>query len=199
MEHFRFREGTAPLLVSMPHLATAIPGDIAAHMTDAARQVPDTDWHLDLLYYFLDEIDASVIAAGWSRYVVDLNRPPGGESLYPGQDITGIVPLDTFERTRLYPPGAEPDAAEIERRIETYWRPYHTKISQELARLKAAHGYALLWDAHSIRSVVPRFFDGRLPELNLGTGGGVTCAPELAARLHDVARSSGYSAVLDGR
>lgn len=199
MEPFTFRQGTTPLLVGMPHIGTAIPEDIARGMTEAALTVPDTDWHLDRLYDFLDEIGASVLAAAWSRYVVDTNRPPDGPDLYPGEDTTGVVPLDTFDRAPLYRPGAAPDAAEVARRIDTYWRPYHGKIQKELERLKAAHGYALMWEAHSIRNVVPRFFDGRLPDLNLGTVNGASCAPDLAARLYEIAQGSEYDAVLDGR
>ncbi|MCU0898487.1 MAG: N-formylglutamate deformylase [Burkholderiales bacterium] len=199
MDPYRFRAGHAPLLVSIPHMGTYVPEEIASRLTPAARALPDTDWHLDQLYDFLDEMGASVLMATHSRYVVDLNRPPDDASLYPGQDVTGLVPVDTFARESLYA-GALPDAAEIAQRRERYWRPYHDRLATELARLREQHGYVLLWDAHSIASRVPRFFDGRLPDFNLGTGGGTAADPALAgALLSAVASARGYTAVLDGR
>jgi len=166
-------------------------------MSQAARALPDTDWHLERLYDFLDQIGASVLVATHSRYVVDLNRPPDNASLYPGQDTTGIVPVDTFHKEPIYLPGGEPFEAEMHERIRTYWQPYHDKLAVELAALKARHGYVLLWDAHSIFSELPRFFQGRLPDLNLGTAEGKSCAAGLGEALLKVVE--GYSAVLNGR
>jgi N-formylglutamate deformylase len=199
MEPYRYRQGHAPLLVSIPHMGTYVPEEIASRLTPAARALPDTDWHLDRLYDFLDELGASVLMATHSRYVIDLNRPPDDASLYPGQDVTGLVPVDTFAREPLYA-GALPDAAEVAERRDRCWRPYHDRLATELARIRAGHGYALLWDAHSIASRVPRFFAGRLPDFNLGTGGGTAADPALAsALLSAVASAPGYTAVLDGR
>lgn len=195
-----FREGRVPLLVGMPHVGPGIPDDIAATMTDHALTRADTDWHVDMLYDFLDELGASTIAATQSRYVIDLNRPPDGADLYPGRDSTELCPTSSFHHVPLYRQDQEPDAAEIARRIETYWRPYHAKLSTELARLKAEFGIALLWDAHSIRSTVPRLFDGVLPDFNLGTAGGASCGGGLAARVFAVAEAlNEYSAVRDDR
>lgn len=200
MEPFQFRQGRAPLLVSMPHVGLHIPDGIAAGMTDLALTLPDTDWHIDRLYNFLDDIGASVVAATHSRYVVDLNRPPDGASLYPGTATTELCPTGTFDGEPLYRDGAAPDEAEIARRVAGSWKPYHDRLEAELQRLKAAHGYALLWDAHSIRSVVPRLFEGRLPDLNIGTADGASCDPGLARRVMAVAESAqGYGAVLNGR
>ena len=200
MEPFLFREGRLPLLVSMPHVGLHIPDDIAAGMTDLALTVSDTDWHIDRLYDFLDDLGAGAIAATHSRYVVDLNRPPDGASLYPGQTTTALCPVTTFDGEPLYEDGAAPDEAEVARRVARYWKPYHDRLEAELARLKAAHGYALLWDAHSIRSVVPRLFDGRLPDFNIGTADGASCHPKTAGRVMAVAESArDYSAVLNGR
>lgn len=200
MDTYTFRAGTAPLLVSMPHTGTHLPPELAARMTRAARVLPDTDWHLERLYDFLDALGASVLVATHSRYVVDLNRPPDDTNLYPGQDTTGLVPVDTFARAPVYQDGAAPDGAEIAARIDRYWRPYHARLGQELERLRSAHGYALLWDAHSIASRVPRFFSGRLPDLNLGTAGGRSCARAAIDAVAAVAqRAAGYTAVLDGR
>lgn len=197
---FRFRQGTRPLLISMPHVGTHVPPALAARFTDEARHVPDTDWHLERLYDFADAIGASVLVATHSRYVIDLNRAPDGASLYPGQSVTGLCPVDTFDDTPLYLPGAAPDDAEIAQRREAIWQPYHAQLTQELARLKARHGAAALWDAHSIRSVLPRFFAGTLPDLNLGNGQGISCDAAIADRLLGIASDApGYTAVLNGR
>ena len=196
---FTFHQGSAPLLVSMPHVGTHVPPAIASRLTDEARQVPDTDWHLERLYGFVREMGASVLVATHSRYVIDLNRPPDGASLYPGQSVTGLCPVDTFDDTPLYRDGAVPDEAEIAARREAIWVPYHAQLQRELERIRAAHGVALLWDAHSIRSVLPRFFEGRLPDLNLGTADGASCAPGLARQLLQIGEASGYPSVLNGR
>jgi len=197
---FKFRPGGTPLLVSMPHVGTHIPPHIAATMTDAALHLADTDWHLELLYDFLDEIGASVVVATHSRYVIDLNRPPDNANLYPGQDTTGLCPVDTFAREPLYKDGAIPGEAEIAGRITQYWQPYHAALQGELQRLRAQHGVALLWDAHSIASVVPRFFDGKLTDFNLGTASGASCAQDLAQQLTAIAEAAtAYTTATNGR
>jgi len=197
----RFRQGTRALLISMPHVGTHVPPALAARFAPEARGVPDTDWHLERLYDFADALGASVLVATHSRYVIDLNRPPDGSSLYPGQSVTGLCPVDTFDATLVYrDPSDLPGEAEVAARREAIWRPYHAKLSEELARIRSAHGVAALWDAHSIRSVLPRFFEGRLPDLNLGTADGASCDTRLAERLLAIGREAqGYSAVLNGR
>ncbi|WP_284336170.1 N-formylglutamate deformylase [Comamonas sp. NoAH] len=198
---FVFHPGNVPLLVSMPHAGTHVPEEIAAELTEEARQVPDTDWHMPLLYDFAQAMGASVLVATHSRYVVDLNRPPNGESLYPGQSVTGLCPVDTFDDTPLYAdarPAVEPE--EIARRREAYWQPYHVQLHAELERLLALHGKVVLWDAHSIRSVLPRFFAGKLTDLNLGSADGKSCDHRLAQQLLDIAQEApGHTAVLNGR
>ena len=197
MELFKFSAGTAPLLVSMPHTGTHIPDWLAPRLSVPARSLPDTDWHLERLYDFLGALGASVLVATHSRYVVDLNRPPDNANLYPGQDTTGIVPLDTFHLEPLYLAGFPPSEDEVAERIRTYWQPYHERLRKALAEIKAKHGYALLWDAHSIFSVLPRFFKGRLPDLNLGTADGKSCAPGIGEALAKTVE--GYSVALNGR
>jgi len=195
-----FERGSLPLLVSMPHVGTQLPPELAARMTPAALKVPDTDWHLPRLYDFLQGMGASLLVAVNSRYVIDLNRDPEGASLYPGANNTELCPLTTFEFEPVYQPGQEPPEAEIEARVARYWRPYHAKLAEELAALKARHGYALLFDAHSIKSVLPRFFEGRLWDINLGTGGGTSAAPAVGPALLAAAQAfPAYSAVLNGR
>ena len=198
---FRFRQGTRPLLISMPHVGTHVPPALAARFTDEARHVPDTDWHLERLYDFADALGASVLVATHSRYVIDLNRPPDGASLYPGQSVTGLCPVDTFDDTPVYAnAGDVPGDEETAARRDAIWMPYHRQLQAELDRLKAAHGTIALWDAHSIRSVLPRFFEGKLPDLNLGTANGASCDPALAATLLGIAESAkGHTGVLNGR
>ncbi len=197
---FQFKPGSIPLLVSMPHVGVEIPEQIAARMSPAALSRIDTDWHLTSLYAFLEQMGASTIAARWSRYVIDLNRPPEDTNLYPGMDTTGLCPVDTFGSVPLYLPGQQPDQDEIKQRLELYWRPYHHQLRAELDRLLSMHGRVMLWDAHSIASVVPRFFEGKLPDLNFGTASGVTCAPGMEAAIVDTARAQErFSVAVNGR
>lgn len=205
MEPYRFTPGAAPLLVSMPHVGTHIPDSIAARMTPAALEVPDTDWHVDRLYDFLGELGAASIAATHSRYVIDLNRAPDGAALYPGASNTELCPTARFDNAPIYGAGPDgrpgaPSGTEIVGRTERYWRPYHERLDMELAAMRARHGIVVLFDAHSIRSRVPRFFEGRLPDINLGTGGGASADPALAAAaIEAAAEADGYTSVLNGR
>lgn len=197
---YTLRRGNSQLLVSMPHVGTYLPGWLAPRLTKAARAQPDTDWALEALYDFLDEFDATLLVATHSRYVVDLNRDPLGGSLYPGQSTTGLCALDTFSNEPAYRRGLEPDTAEMARRIDAYWRPYHHALTDELERLRNLHGVALLWDAHSIRSRVPRFFEGELPHFSLGTADHASCDPGLADCVAAAARAHmRYSTVINGR
>lgn len=198
---FVFHQGTAPLLISMPHTGTHVPADIAAKLTPESREVHDTDWHMPALYEFAKQLGASILVATHSRYVIDLNRDPSGASLYPGQSVTSLCPVDSFDDTPLYvSKDAEPDDAEIARRRELYWQPYHGQLRAELDRMHGEHGVAMLWDAHSIRSVLPRFFEGKLPDMNLGTGKGSSCNLQLAEELLAIAQqSTAHTSVLNGR
>lgn len=168
-------EGDGPLLLNVPHAGTEVPDAIRERLTSAAQRIPDTDWHIPRLYDFASGLGATTMVARLSRYVVDLNRPPTGESLYPGQTTTGLCPVTLFTGAPLYRTGSEPDDAEIDDRVGAYWRPYHDELGRQLARIKSKHGYAILFDAHSIRSRVPRLFDGRLADFNLGTAKGKSC------------------------
>lgn len=200
MDVFRFHRGDAPLVVSVPHAGEHVPAPILARLTDAAADLPDTDWHVARLYDFAVALGASVLVAHHSRYVVDLNRDPEGKALYAGQDETGIVPTTTFDRAPIYRAGHEPDELEIEARIAAHWRPYHERLAAEIERVRAAHGVCVLLDAHSIRSQVPRFFEGTLPDLNLGTRDGTSADPALIRAAMDVlAQAPGFSSVCDGR
>jgi N-formylglutamate deformylase len=197
---FRFKAGEVPLLLSMPHVGTDIPDEVAAHMAPVALATADTDWHLAELYDCAGRLGISTLAARWSRYVIDLNRSPENANLYPGLDTTGLCPVDTFGRESLYQEGRVPDQDEVQRRLARYWRPYHHQLRTELARLLALHGRVVLWDAHSIASTVPRFFEGRLPDLNFGTADGKSCAPGLEHAVVGVARARDrFSIAVNGR
>jgi N-formylglutamate deformylase len=196
---FQLTQGQLPLLISVPHLGTHIPQALAAQMTPEAARLVDTDWHLDRLYDFAVAMGASVIQANYSRYVIDLNRPPTGESLYPGQTTTGLCPTETFRGEPLYQEGREPDAVEIARRRQVYWQPYHDALAAELKRLHQLHRQVLLWDAHSIASVLPRLFDGKLPDLNFGTASGASCEVQVLQAALQCLKSEPFTQVVNGR
>ncbi|MBS7456455.1 N-formylglutamate deformylase [Coralloluteibacterium stylophorae] len=197
---YTLHRGTAPLLVSLPHDGTHVPDAIAARLTDAARRVPDTDWHVARLYAFARDLGASVLVPRHSRYVIDLNRGEDDVSLYPGQNTTGLCPLVRFSGEPVYRKGRVPDEAEVRSRVQRYWRPYHAALAGELARIRSAHGRAVLWEGHSIRGEVPFLFDGPLPDFNLGTAAGTSCSPALQKALEGVlAAQADYRWVANGR
>ena len=197
---FSLHRGSIPLLVSLPHDGSEIPAELAARMQPESRSAPDTDWFVSRLYAFARDMGASVLVPRHSRYVVDLNRPPDDTSLYPGQNSTGLCPAVRFDGQPVYLPGQEPSPAEVAQRVQTYWQPYHAALQAELARLRQAHGRVLLWEGHSIRAVVPFLFDGRLPDLNLGTAAGASCGADTQARLEAVlAAQQHYRHVVNGR
>ena len=199
MAVYDFLEGTAPLLISCPHVGTAVPEEIAGRMTSEGRSVADTDWNVHRLYDFAAELGVSLLTPRYARYVIDLNRSPEGQALYPGASNTELCPTTTFQHRPIYRDGEVPDEAEIAERRRLYWQPYHDKIAATLATLKGLHGRVLLWDGHSIQSQVPRFFEGSLPDLNIGTGGGTAADPALTGKIAEVAKKSPYSHVVDGR
>lgn len=201
MDNLFLHHGDVPLLVSLPHDGSLIPDDIAARMTPGARRAPDTDWHVARLYAFASELGASMLVPRLSRYVVDLNRPPDDQSLYPGRNTTGLCPTLRFDGGPVYLDGQAPSADEVAERVERHWRPYHRALADELARLHASHGRVVLWEGHTIRgSALPFLFEGRLPDLNLGTAAGASCTPALRGRLENVlAAQDDYDFVVDGR
>lgn len=189
-----------PVIVNVPHAGTDLPDDIAGRLTPEGRRLPDTDWHVQRLYEFAGRFDVTLMSATQSRIVVDLNRDPSGDVLYPGASNTEICPLTTFHQQEIYLPGRGPDATEVTARVVRYWQPYHRQLAAEIERIRQRHGYCILLDGHSIVSVAPRFFDGRLPDFNLGTAGGASCAAKLAAGAFAVLSvAPGFSAVHNGR
>ena len=197
---FSLQMGNAPLLVSMPHVGTEIPAELRGHYQPRALAVEDTDWHLPRLYDFLGEFGASVLLPRYSRYVIDLNRPPDDAPMYPGASNTELCPTRFFTGDALYIDGHAPAPEERARRREQYWQPYHDALAAELSRLRAEHGFALLWDAHSIRSEIPWLFEGVLPDLNIGTAGGASADASIGdAVTAAAARHPEFSHVHNGR
>ena len=190
--------GNLPLLISVPHDGCHVPDEMRARMTDAGLALPDTDWHVTELYDFAREFGASLQVANYSRYVVDLNRSATDDVLYPGQLVTGLCPEETFSGEAIYA-GKGVDEVERARRISTYWQPYHDQLAFALAALRELHGYALLWDAHSIPSAVPRLFVGELPELNIGSDDGASCPGDITAAVAAAASDGPYSSVVNAR
>jgi N-formylglutamate deformylase len=197
---FTLHQGHSPLLLSLPHVGTLLPSDQQHRYTAQALAVEDTDWHLDQLYAFAHALGASVITPRYSRYLIDLNRPSDNTPMYAGANNTGLCPLQSFSATPLYRPDCSPSAADIAQRTRSYWQPYHDALHSELQRLRQRHGHAVLFDAHSIRSELPWLFEGRLPDLNLGTVRGSSAAPSLRAALQTLLQNqSQFSHVVDGR
>lgn len=194
-----FKQGRVPLLISMPHAGVRLTPAVEAGLIPAAKSLPDTDWHIPRLYDFAEALGASTLAAEYSRFVIDLNRPSDDKPMYAGA-TTGLYPATLFDGIPLFRAGLEPTKEERARYLEQIWTPYHHKLQEELARLKAEFGYALLFDAHSIRSIIPHLFDGKLPDFNLGTFNGASCDAQLAAQLEAIcAQHNNFSHVLNGR
>jgi N-formylglutamate deformylase len=197
---YALHHGSSPLLVSMPHIGTHIPEELRSAYVPRAWDVEDTDWHLDQLYNALPELGASVLMPKTSRYVIDLNRPPDDVPMYPGASNTELCSTHFFTGDALYLPGHAPGPQARLRRRALYWQPYHTALAAELQRIKAAHGYALLWDAHSIRSQISWLFEGTLPGLNVGTANGASAHEAVAdAVMQACAAQTQVSHVLNAR
>lgn len=196
---FDFHQGSTPLVVSIPHDGRLLAPGQAERMSDAGRALPDTDWHVRELYSFVNDLGASVIAANYSRYVVDLNRPPSDEALYEDRVATGLCPRKTFAGEDIYRDGASPDENELEARIAIYWQPYHERLAATLEQTRERFGHALLWDAHSIKRVVPLLFDGVLPDLNIGTNNDMSCTADITAAVLSAAERSPCSSVSNAR
>ena len=196
---FDLVRGTSPVILAVPHAGTELPDGIAGRLNEAGRLLRDTDWHVHRLYGGLLP-EATMIVAREHRYLIDLNRDPSGASLYPGQNTTGLVPLIDFDGTPIWREGEAPGADEIAERVTAYHAPYHAAVRAEIARVTALHGFAVLYDCHSIRSRIPFLFEDVLPDLNVGTNGGTSCAAGLERAVMDVlAGAAGYSHVLNGR
>ena len=199
MTFVEITRGDSPLVLGLPHTGTDVPEDCLLGLNETGRALADTDWHIHELYAGL-AANLTTVRTGIHRYVIDANRDPSGVSLYPGQNTTGLCPLTDFDGRPIYLEGHEPDAAEVERRRIAYHAPYHAALAAELDRVRAIHGFAVLYDCHSIRSHIPFLFEGTLPDFNIGTNGGTTCAAGIEAAVFRIcSEAKGYTSVLNGR
>jgi N-formylglutamate deformylase len=197
---YTLHRGRLPLVVSLPHVGIELPDDQRWRYVERVFGLEDTDWHLEKLYGFVRELGASLIVPRYSRYLIDLNRPIEDAPMYPGMNNTELCPTRSFTGDPLYRDDSAPDSTEIARRIRNYWQPYHDTLRAELDRLRGMHGHAVLFDGHSIQSELPWLFEGKLPDLNLGTAGGASCAPSLRSALAQMLASQGrFTQVVDGR
>ena len=196
---FEVSRGSSPVILAFPHTGTEVPADVRARLNEDGRLLADTDWHIHELYAGLLP-EATTVRATFHRYVIDANRDPAGTSLYPGQNTTGLVPITDFDGKPIWNPGEEPSDADIAARLDAFHRPYHEALVAEIERVKKEHGVVILYDCHSIRSLIPFLFEGRLPDFNIGTDNGRTCAPEIEAATFEIAaKAEGYTHVLNGR
>jgi N-formylglutamate deformylase len=198
MEPVAVTRGDGPVILGFPHVGTYVPDDIAAQLNEEGHLLRDTDWHVHELYAGLLP-EATTVRAVFHRYVIDANRDPSGASLYPGQTTTGLVPLSTFDNVPIWRQGAEPDAAETARRLAAFHAPYHAALQAEVERVRARHGVAVLFDCHSIRSIIPWMFEGTLPDFNIGTNLGQSCTSAIEQDVLQICAASGRSHVLNGR
>jgi N-formylglutamate amidohydrolase len=199
LKTFSFFEGDSPLLVSIPHDGRLLSDDIRKSVKEKFLDLPDTDWHMNRLYESLKDTQWNMISANFSRYVIDLNRSSDDTMLYKDYQSTGLCPVTSFSGENLYSDGNEFDELKIKRRVNSYWKPYHDKIKQTLESIKSKYGYAILWDAHSIKSRIPCLFEGELPNLNIGTNSGESCPNSVIKSIYKIASDSDFSVVLNDR
>lgn len=199
MSLIEISRGGSPLVLGLPHTGTELPDDCAARLNSLGQGIEDTDWHIHELYSGLVD-DLTSVRTTAHRYVIDVNRDPSGVSLYPGQNTTALCPVTDFEGRSIYLEGQAPDQAEISRRRESYHAPYHAALTAELDRVRDLHGFAILYDCHSIRSRIPFLFDGGLADFNIGTNEGTTCDSSIEAAVRDICGQAGnYTSVTNGR
>lgn len=199
MNPVEIRSGGSPVVLGLPHSGTFLPGDILDRLNEQGRILTDTDWHVDRLYDGLLS-DLTTVRATFHRYVIDANRDPAGESLYPGQNTTGLIPLTDFDNKPIWRDGVEPTEDDIGKRLRLFHAPYHAAIAKEIDRVKNQHGVVILYDCHSIRSHCPFLFKGRLPDFNIGDNDGTTCVPQITRAVTDLCRDAdGYTHVVNGR
>lgn len=195
---YLFHHRNSPILISVPHDGNVIPDDISINMHEFAKSSPDRDFYVSQIFSFAKDFDISLLKTNISRYVIDMNRPADNASLYPGQSVTELCPTTSFDNQEIYI--SKPDSKDIQDRIEKYWQPYHQIIKDKLDVIKQEHGFAILIDAHSIKSQVPRFFEGQLPDINIGTNSGESCAPDYEEKFKTVLEAQNqYSYVFNER
>jgi N-formylglutamate deformylase len=199
MTPVEIHRGSSLVILGLPHTGTFVPAEIRERLNDEGKKLRDTDWHVDRLYSGLLP-NATMVRATFHRYVIDANRDPTGQSLYPGQNTTGLVPLTDFDDQPIWREGEAPTETDVATRLKTFHQPYHAALAAEIERVKAEHGVAILYDCHSIRSVCPFLFEGKLQDFNIGTNNGQTCAPGIEAAVRETcAKAEGYTHIINGR
>lgn len=197
MQAVEVHHGEGPIVLGFPHAGTWLPTGVWAELNETGRALTDTDWHVDRLYAGLLP-DATTVRATFHRYLIDANRDPAGASLYPGRNTTELVPTTDFDGSAIW--NKVPSDNEIEMRRERYHSIYHAALENEMRRVRDRHGIVILFDCHSIRSTIPFLFDGLLPDFNIGTNDGVTCAPGIQQATNDICTSaSDYTCAMNGR
>ncbi|HET9068858.1 MAG TPA: N-formylglutamate amidohydrolase, partial [Amaricoccus sp.] len=84
-------------------------------------------------------------------------------------------------------------------RTDRFHARYHAALAGEVARVKARHGVAILYDCHSIRSRIPFLFEGTLPDFNIGTNDGATCDPRIEETTRALCAATGRTLAVNGR
>jgi formiminoglutamase len=198
-EVYTLERGSSPIILGLPHTGTYVPPEIWKRLNSNGRILADTDWHIEQLYDGLLP-GASRVRALFHRYVIDANRDPAGVSLYPGQNTTTLVPETDFDGLPIWQEGQGPSQADVAERTQRFHAPYHAALAEEIARVRAQHGIAVVFDCHSIRSNIPFLFEGKLPVFNIGTADGTTCDPTIETAAVEIARAAtGFTHILNGR
>jgi len=199
MEPFVIREPEAralPVVASIPHAGTWLPPGYATRLaSDAMRALPMTDWHLPRLFDFLPALGVTVVAATVSRFVIDLNRPPHGEALYPGRFETGLVPLESFDGDPVFSePPSESDIAAARRDI---YDPYHAARCGLLERRRDEAGRVIQLDLHSVTPAANRISGPLTHEIMLGDRDGASCARWLTREAEAAYAQAGFSVAVN--
>jgi N-formylglutamate deformylase len=146
-----------PVLVEIPHAGLAVDAQTAASLAAPVRSLgTDADLYVDELYSGAPGTGATVLVAELSRYVCDLNRsehdvdPLAAAGGTAQRAPHGLIWRDTTDGQRaLY---QSLSREELTRRVETFYRPYHKRLTELLAAKRAKFGYAILLAGHSMPS-----------------------------------------------
>jgi N-formylglutamate deformylase len=208
MRRYDHSVGTGPLVLDSPHSGTAYPDDFH-HVCDrhALRKVEDT--HVEQLFDFAPELNATLIAARFPRSYIDVNRArddidvslldgPWPEPVQPSAKVRlgkGLVWRTLDDGTPIYDQRLR--VQDVQRRITTCWHPYHRALQDAVAAAQRRHGYAIHINCHSMPAVAAKFstdFPGEAhADFVLGDRDHSTAAPGLTAWMQDHLNARGYS------
>ncbi len=197
--HVTPRSMPLPVLIAVPHAGRVYPGEILANMRDAGlSQLRLEDRYVDRLgVEVAKQTGTGLLVAHAPRAMLDLNRAHddvdwdmvvGAKERAPRHSISnrrarsglGLVPrrlpgFGEIWRDKL-------SAGELEERIETIHRPYHSFLKRELERIRGEWGAALLIDLHSMPPLRTPSGQDRAPQIVLGDRFGASCHGSLIAR-----------------